>query len=207
MRNLLILACIGILIAVWAVTLDAGAPGRGPTYGPPAFNSPVVYPRYIQYHVEDIGGIFAVQLDINPSLFPGLSDIGLGDQNTSTGGPSVAGPGSMVGDHQGFGAHQGASDHHGAADHQGAADHHHGGPPNYPHHVVAHDEQGRALIPQATASHAAESGQAGATTAQPNLTPSPLSPRPPGATGPGRRLSGMSGPGLPGPGRRVTPRW
>jgi hypothetical protein len=72
---------------------------------------------------------------------------------------------------------------------------------------VAHGEQGKGLIPQATASHAAESDQSGAATAQPNPTASPSSPRPPGTTGPGRRMAGTSGPGLPGPGRRITPRW
>ena len=34
---------------------------------------------------------------------------------------------------------------------------------------------------------------------------SPWSPRPPGAAGPGRRVSGWSGPGLPGPGRPAEP--
>ena len=75
-------------------------------------------------------------------------------------------------------------------------------------HVAVRVERGEAVIPQPTAPGAAESDQAGAATAQPNPpTASPLPPRPPGAAGPGRPVSGWSGPGLPGPGRPASPRW
>jgi hypothetical protein len=189
MRNLLILGGIGILgTAAWTVCGDAAAQGYGSTHGSPAYSSLVVYPRYIQYHTVNIWGIFPIQLEIQPSLFPGQPELGTAAPGIPAGGVLLAGPGSMVGDHQGVG------DHHG-----GAASHTHA------HHVV-HGERGRALIPQATAPVAPESDQAGAATAQPNTTASPWSPRPPGAAGPGRRLPGRSGPGLPGPGRPASPR-
>jgi hypothetical protein len=191
MRKLVILAGIGILcLAAWTVTLDAQNQGRGSMSGSPAYGSLVVYPRYIQYHTENIGGlIFPVELQISPSLFPGQADLGHGDQDTSAGGAPVSGPGSMAGDHQGVGDH-------------------HGGPASHPYpHALAHGEHGTALNPQPTATHAADSDQAGAAAGQPNPAPSAFSPRPPGAAGPGRRVSGRYGPGLPGPGRRASPRW
>jgi hypothetical protein len=197
MRNLLILAGVGVLgVAAWTVTLAAGPPGHGSTSASPAYGSLVVYPRYIQYHTEYIGGIFPIvrmEMEVNPSLFPGLSDIGLGGQDNSAGGAIMGGESSIVGDHQGV------------ADHQGFADHQ-GGPPSHPHgHAAGHGENGQAVTPQATADHA-ESDQAGAAPAQPNPNVSPWSPRPPGSPGPGRRVSGTRGPGRPGPGRRAVPR-
>jgi hypothetical protein len=74
-------------------------------------------------------------------------------------------------------------------------------------HVPVRVEGEEAVVPQPTAPSAAESDQAGAATAQPDPTASPLPPRPPGAAGPGRPVSGWSSPGLPGPGRPPSPRW
>jgi hypothetical protein len=184
MRNRLIAAGIGILsVAAWTATLDAGPPGHGPSSGSPAYGSLVVYPRYIQYHTENIGGLlFPVQVEINPSLFPGLPDLVLSDQDTSAGG-------AFAGDHHGFG------DHHATA-------------ASYPHtQVVVHEDQAKDANSHATAPHAAGSDQAGAVTLQPQAVAGPLVPRPPGTAGPGQRVSGTSGPGLAGPGRRMTPRW
>lgn len=189
MRNLLIVASVGILgVAAWTVTLDAQSQRHGATSASPAHSGLVVYPRYTEYHFEIIGGlIFPVQTEINPSLFPGQPDLGSADQDMSTGGAFVAGHGPMVGGHQGFG-----DQHAGPASHA---------------HVVVHGDQAKALFPQVTAPRAAESDQGGAATAQPNPSVAPWSPRPPGAAGPGRRVTGRSGPGLPGPGRRASPRW
>jgi hypothetical protein len=74
-------------------------------------------------------------------------------------------------------------------------------------HVAVRFEAGEAVNPQPTVPGAAESDQAGAATAEPDPTASPLPPRPPGAAGPGRPVSGWSSPGLPGPGRPASPRW
>jgi len=82
------------------------------------------------------------------------------------------------------------------------------GPPVHPHaHIAMRVEREEHLIPQSTAPSASEADEEGAATAQPNPTASPLSPRPPGAAGPGRPASGWSGPGRPGPGRPERPRW
>jgi hypothetical protein len=51
------------------------------------------------------------------------------------------------------------------------------------------------------------SDEARGATAQPDPSASPWTPRPPGASGPGRRVAGSSGPGMPGPGRPVVSRW
>jgi hypothetical protein len=80
-------------------------------------------------------------------------------------------------------------------------------------HVVGRIERLEAVAPQppaptgAAAPGAAELDQSGAASAQPNPISSPSLPRPPGALGPGRPVSGSSGPGLPGPGRPARPRW
>ena len=73
-------------------------------------------------------------------------------------------------------------------------------------HLAVRFEAGEAVNPQPTAPSAGDADQAGAATAQPDPTASPLPPRPPGAAGPGRPVSGWSSPGLPGPGRPASPR-
>jgi hypothetical protein len=191
MYKLMISTGLGILgTAVWTATLDAGDHGHRSMARSPAYNSPVVYPRYVQFHTANIGGmIFPVQVQINPSLFPGQPEAGPAAPDLAAGDTSMSGAGSMVGDHQGFGDH-------------------HGGPAFLPHpHVAVHGEHAAALMGHATAPRAGDSDQAAAASAQPNPAANPFSPRPPGAVGPGRRSAGTAGPGLPGPGQRITARW
>jgi len=182
MRNLLILGGIGILsTAAWTVTADDGASWYGPKHVRPGHGG-------LEYHMRHGGGHFAIAGQLGmffptpPGLFPWESEPG-----PAPGMPT----GGLVG---------------GRPEHMIAG--HLVGPAIHPHtHVTVLVERGEAVIPQPIAPSAAESDQAGAATAQPNPTASPLLPRPPGTAGPGRPVSGWSSPGLPGPGRRPSPRW
>ena len=121
---------VGVLgVAVWTVTLDAQSQRHGATSASPAHSGLVVYPRYTEYHFEIIGGlIFPVQMEINPSLFPGQPDLGSADQDISTGGITRGRTRAHGRGHQGFG-----DQHAGPASHA---------------HVVVHGDQAKALFPQ-----------------------------------------------------------
>jgi hypothetical protein len=186
MRDLLILCGIGILsAAAWTVT--AGAQGQGSmpaSQGQGGLGGPM---RLVGGYMSHRGMFIPTppQLERRSLLFFGEPETGPAPPGMPTGGLEAGVPEHLIADY-----------------------------PVVPAiHLLANAaEQDAALIPQPTApggatTHiAAETDQAGAATAQPNPTASPLSPRPPGAVGPGRPVSGWSGPGLPGPGRRVGPR-
>jgi hypothetical protein len=79
------------------------------------------------------------------------------------------------------------------------------GPPVHPlAHVPPRVERGSGEIPQSAPSGGAEPEREGAV-AKPTVTS--WAPRPPGAAGPGRPVSGRAGPGRPGPGQLASPRW
>jgi hypothetical protein len=179
MRDLLILAGIGILsAAAWSATADAGASGHGSAHGPAphGHGGLVGHMRHGGGHAEHRG------IPLTTPFLLGEVEASLAAPQILMGGVVVGGPEHMVAGHVEV-------------------------PAIHPHaHAPLRVERGEAVIPQPTAPGAAESDREGATTAQQNPTVSPWSPRPPGAAGPGRRVSGLSGPGLPGPGRPASPR-
>jgi len=181
MRNLLILCGIGMLsAAAWTVAADAG---HGPR--PPVVGGLVGHMRHGEGHAEQMGIFFPSnpahqfmeQLAGEPG--PGPAYVGV-----PTGGLVVGGPEHMIAGHL-------------------------AGPAIHPiAHVAATAEREEDVIAQSAVPSAAQSDEGGAATAQPNPpTASRLPPRPPGAAGPGRWVSGWSGPGLPGPGRPPGPGW
>ena len=184
MRGLLILSGVGIIsMAVWTATADDGALWSGAKHPRPGHGG-------LEYHMRHGGDHFAtagqlgMDFPIPPESYPWESE------------PGPA-PGMPTG-----GLMAGRSEHMIAG--------HPVGPAIHPLvHVTVQVERGKAVIPQPTAPSAAESDRAGAATAmaQPNPTASPSQPRPPGAAGPGRPVSGWFSPGLPGPGRPASPRW
>jgi hypothetical protein len=184
MRKMLIVGGVGMLsLAVLTVTLDARAQGHGAAHGSRGHGGLEGHMRRGGGHAGHAGSVFPMQLASEPYLFPGEPE------------PGPAAPGIFTG-----GAIVGGSEHMTAG--------HLLNPAGHPLvHVTARVEQGEPLIPQRTAPSADESDQAGAVTAQSDLTASPISARPPGAGGPGRPVSGWSGPGLPGPGRPASPEW
>jgi hypothetical protein len=184
MRNLLILGGIGILsTAAWTVIADDGASGYGSKHARPGHGG-------LEYHMRHGGGHFATAGQLG-MFFPTPPELFTWESEP---GPA---PGMPTG-----GLMAGRSEHMIAG--------HPVGPAIHPLvHVTVQVERGKAVIPQPTAPSAAESDRAGAATAmaQPNPTASPSQPRPPGAAGPGRPVSGWFSPGLPGPGRPASPRW
>jgi len=187
MRTLLILGGIGFLsTAAWTATADDGASWYGSKHPRPGHGG-------LEYHMRHGGGHFATAGQLGmyfptpPELFTWESEPGPAP-GMPTGGLVAGRPEHMIAGHP-----------------VGSAIH-----PLV--HVTVPVERGEAVIPQPTAPSTAESDQAGAATATattqppPNPTASPSSPRPPGAAGPGRPVSGWSGPGLPGPGRPPSPR-
>ena len=181
MRGLLILGGIGVFsTAAWTATADDGASWYGSKHPRPGHGG-------LEYHMRHGGGHFAIAGQLGmffptpPELFTWESEPGPAP-GMPTGGLVVGGPEHRIAGHL-------------------------VGPAIHPlTHVTVLVERGEAVIPQPTAPSAAESDQAGAATAQPNPTASPSSPRPPGAVGPGRPVSGWSSLGLPGPGRPPSPR-
>jgi len=187
MRDLLILGGIGFLSTVaWIVTADAGDSGQGSMHGSSAHGgSHSTFAGHMRHGGGYAGGhvFFSTQPETRSTLFAGEPEPGPAAPGMPMGGLVVGGPEHMIAGHL-------------------------VGPAIHPlAHVAERVERGEAVIPQPTAPSAAESDQAGAATVQPNPTASPLPPRPPGAAGPGRPVSGWSSPGLPGPGRPASPRW
>jgi hypothetical protein len=185
MRNLLLLVIVGILsIGVWTATAGEGASGHGSMHGPPGHHGLPGRMPHGGGHAGDMGIFFpsvpAQQFMESIAGEPGPAPAHLA---LPTGGLVVGGSEHMIAGHM-------------------------VGPAIHPHtHPAVRAEAGMAVSSQVTASSDDESDQAAMTTAQPNPPiASPLPPRPPGAGGPGRRVSGWSSPGLPGPGRPPSPR-
>jgi hypothetical protein len=180
MRDLLILGGIAILSALaWTATVDAGGHGHGSAHGPDPHGHGGLagHMKHGEGHGETVGIVSSTAILLREPV-PGPVAIEL-----ITAGPVVGAPEQMVEGHR-----------ESPAVHPVA-------------HVPLRAEFGKAVIPQPTAPAVAGSDQNGATTAQPDPNAIPWSPRPPGAAGPGRRVSGRPGPGQPGPGRRPGPRW
>jgi hypothetical protein len=186
MRGLLILGGIGILsAAAWSVTAGEGASGQRSAHGASGHGGLEGHVRHGGGHAGHTGMFWPTQQEARPRLlFAGESEPRIAALGMPTGGLMVGGAEHVIEGHL-------------------------VGPAIHPHaHVVVRVEWEEAVIPQPPAPIAVESDQAGAATAQPNpLTASPLQPRPPGAAGPGRPVSGWSSPGLPGPGRPASSRW
>jgi len=185
MRDKLNLCGIGILsAAAWTVTTGEGASGHGSTHGSSRHGGHAGHMQHGGGHAEHMGIFFPSELahqvmeHVAGEPGPGPANLGM-----PMGGQVVGEPEHMIASHL-----------VGPAIHALA-------------HVAARVEPGEVVIPQPTAANDAQSDQAGAATAQPNPpTANPLPPRPPGAIGPGRPVSGQSSPGLPGPGRLLSPR-
>jgi len=187
MRDLLILGGVGVLsAAAWIVTAGTGAlaQDQGGVHGPAGRGG--THSGGFEGHMKHRTG------------YPGLIGTGFQPEMRQLFGepePGPAAPIMLMGDLLG-----GGPEHMVAGHPVGSAIH----PLT---HVVVRDEGGEAVVPQPIVPSAADSDQAGAATAQPDPTASPLPPRPPGTAGPGRPVSGWSSPGLPGPGRPASPRW
>jgi hypothetical protein len=184
MRDALIVCGIGILsAAAWTVTAGEGASGHGSMHGSPGHGGGAGHMR-LGGHCEHMGIFFPTeavhQITELVAGEPGPAPAYLG---MPTGGLVVGGPEHMIAGHL-------------------------VGPSAHPlAHVAARVEPGEVVISQPSSGGDTQSDQAGAATAQPNPpTANPLPPRPPGASGPGRPVSGWSSPGLPGPGRRPSVR-
>jgi hypothetical protein len=180
MRDLLILGGIAILsAAAWKETADAGGHGHGAAHGPgPHGHGGLVgHMRHGEAHREEVGIVSSTAILLRQPV-PGPVAIEMITERLTVGAPE-----HMVAGHR-----------ESPAVHPVA-------------HVPLRAEPGKAVIPQPTAPAVADSEQEGTPTAQPNPDVIPWSPRPPGAAGPGRPVSGQSGPGQPGPGRRPSPRW
>ena len=184
MRELLMVCGIGILsAAAWTVTAGEGASGHGSMHGSLGRTGFAGHMRP-GGHCEHMGIFFP-----SAAVHQFIEDV------AGEPGPGPAHVGIPAG-----GLVVGGSEHMVAA--------HLEGPTVHPlAHVVARVEPGEAVISQPSSAGDSQRDQAGAATAQPNPpTANPLPPRPPGASGPGRPVSGWSSPGLPGPGRRPNPR-
>jgi hypothetical protein len=201
MRVLPILLGIAVsFAAVWTVTLAAADPQQGAVPGtqrqggyegagglpqtsrvlsPLGSSSPL---RYTRYHTAPMGsgGLILYQVQIQPPLFPGQPGLGPAPPGMPTGGLDLGGPEPAIGTQPVLPAM----------------------------HILttAGEPHEAAATPQPDAEGALAAPQAGVAPMQPNPAASPALTLPPGATGPGRRMSGWSGPGRPGPGRPARPR-
>jgi len=192
MRDLLIVVGIGVWIAAaWPAMLVAAAHGHGSGHGSGGHGSHGSHGeeglegtmRYRGFHSEHMGILFPTLLEAPWLFFPG-------EPQTGPAAPELIGGSATAG---------GGSEHLTASHPAGRAGHLHAAAP------VRH-MRGDVFSPQSTPASAGESDEAGAATVQPNAAASPSATRPPGAAGPGRRVSGQSGPGLPGPGRPASSR-
>jgi hypothetical protein len=184
MRGLLILCGIGILsMAAWTVT--AGAQGRGSmqvSQGQGALGEPL-RPAGGSWGRRGLFLPTSPQQERRSLLFFGEPETGPAPPGMPTAGQEAGVPEHLISDYPVIPAIHLVGN------------------------AVEQVDHAQAAIPQPTVpGAAAETDQAGAATAQPGPTASPSLPRPPGAVGPGRPVSGWSGPGLPGPGRRARPR-
>ena len=185
MRDLVIRFSIGILsMAAWTVTADEGASVQGSAHGSASHGGHGGSMRHGGGHAGHSGMFWPVGLEARPRL---LFAEEVGPRPTAlgmpTGGLMIGGPEHLIV------GHLLAPAIHPLA------------------HVMVWVDRGQVVIPQPTAPSAGELDEPGGATAQPNPTATPLQPRPPGAAGPGRPMSGQSSPGLPGPGRPTSPRW
>jgi hypothetical protein len=181
MRDLLILGGIGILsTAAWIVTAGADDSGHGSMHGSAGHGGSHGSFEGRMRHRAVYPGHFQPEMR---ELFAGQPEPGPAAPGMPMGGLVVGGPDHLIAGHL-------------------------VGPAIHPlTHVAVRFEGGEAVNPQPTAPSAADSDRAAAATVQPDPTVSPLPPRPPGAAGPGRPVSGWSSPGLPGPGRPASPQW
>jgi hypothetical protein len=188
MRYLLILGGIGMLsAAAWMATSNADAAGHGSAHGSHGHAGlEEGSERHVSLHQEMESNFFPGEPELTAAFVDMiLLDIIIGE--AAEGGPQHLFPGHLIPGHLIPG--------HGA----GPVSHHHA-------HVLvqAHSDQGSSSDQdsslQPTAHHGGESDDVGAATAQPDPTANPSIQPPPGATGPGWRMSGRPGPGRPGPG-------
>jgi hypothetical protein len=189
MRGLLILGGVGVLsAAAWIVTAGRGAlaqdQGQARVHGPggrggthtTGFTGPM---KHATHHPVNFGLAFQPEMR---ELFAGQPEPGPPTPDMALGDSGVGGPGHLIAGHQ-------------------------VAPSIHPlTHVPMRFEGDDVAIPQPPAPIADDSDRAGAATVQPDPSASPMPPRPPGAAGPGRPVSGWSSPGLPGPGRPASPR-
>lgn len=218
-HDLLILGGIGLLsAAAWAASAGAGMEhGSRGSHGEAGLEEGSE--RRFWVRGEYRGNAFPLSEEVESFLFPGEPQLSLAPPDTFPGGEGEGTPQFLI-----PADHEGPLSHLIPGHHPGPADHHHA-------HVVVPVHAGQAEIPQHPAHTGGESDDAGAATAQPdptaslpyrvparrrddggaataqpNPTATPAFQFPPGATGPGRRMSGWPGPGRPGPGRRTRPR-
>jgi hypothetical protein len=189
MRGLLILGGVGVLsAAAWIITAGTGAlaqdQGEARVHGAggrgghtPGFTGPM---KHGSYHPANLGLAFHTEVR---ELFAGQPEPGPPAPGMlPLGDLGVGRPGHLI-----AGPQVAASIH----------------PLT---HVPMRFEGDEAANPQPAAPIADDSDRAGAATAQPDPSASPLPPRPPGAGGPGRPVSGWSSPRLPGTERAASPR-
>jgi hypothetical protein len=185
MRNMLILGAVGILsVAAWFVTSSARAQGLGSAHRPYSQERSEVRTVPVRRFAGHIGHtFFATELETQVYVLPGEPDVGPVAPGMFTGAAFVGGTDHMTAGHlTGTRSHTNAQVH-------------------------ARVEQRDPLTSEPAAPGGGESNDTGAATAQPNSTANPSWARPPGASGPGRPVSGWSGPGLPGPGRPASRGW
>jgi hypothetical protein len=180
MRKLLTLTGIGILTAAaWAATAGAHGHGHGSGSGSHGHGGLEGHMRHHEAHAEAAGMGLLI-----PYLLAG-QEAGHASPERLVGGPMVVG-----------------EPEHPAA-----------GPVAGPEvrpaaHSPLRPEGGQATVPLPADAGAGPPDRGGASAAQsPYPTVSPWSPRPPGAAGPGRPVSGQPGPGRRGPGQPAAPRW
>ncbi len=175
MRGLLILGGLVILsAAAWTGTADAGGGGHGSGHGGHGHGGLEGRMTRGAGHVDLVGILLSTEF-WHEEAGPGPVA-----PEMFSGGVMVDGSEHVVADHL-----------EGPAIHPMA-------------HIPLRLEGGAVSIPQPTEPGGAGSGHDDAATAQPYPAVSPWLPRPPGAAGPGRRVSGWSGPGRPGPGRPAS---
>jgi hypothetical protein len=184
MRDLLILGGIAIMsIAAWIATAGANDFEQGHVHGPGGRGGTHASGSgtHMKHDVRHPGSLGLAFLPETRQLFAGQPE------------PAPPAPGMLIGD-LGIGGPDHLIPGHLVA------------PAIHPlTHLAVRFEGGEAVNPQPATPSAGDADQAGAATAQPDPTSSPLPPRPPGAAGPGRPVSGWSSPGLPGPGRPAIP--
>jgi hypothetical protein len=187
MRRILLLGAVGLLsTADCMVNSGAQAQMRGSAPGTQGRRR-----LDVQVPIRRYGGgggrtgrmFFAVEYETLP-----VPDVYAGQME-----PGTAGPGEFV-----VGAETGGPEHVVPIHLPGAA-------PHARAHAAGADWGNDSLIAQ-PATSGSDSDDGTATTAQPAPSANPVWARPPGAAGPGRRISGSSGPGTPGPGQRTRPR-
>lgn len=182
MRKLLIIGGIGILsAAAWTVTADDHGSGSGRGHANPARGG-LEHPMRHGGAPSSLIWQFGMGWFSNPEAFP--------REAIPSPAPSIPEGGLVV-----------VGTEHTVTGHLADLGLH-------PHtHVTAEPKHGHVLITQPAVPNASGPDQSDAAVGPPNPTANPVHARPPGATGPGRRVFGESGPGVPGPGQPAGLRW